>query len=51
MKKTVESLNGKYVANLYLCDSGATTDYAVRGEIVDDKKEKQIDRYDADDKK
>ena len=51
MKKTVESPNGKYVANLYLCDGGATTDYAVRGEIVDDKKEKQIDRYDADDKK
>lgn len=34
LKNTVKSPNGKYSVKLYLCDGGATTDYAVRGEIV-----------------
>ena len=31
LKKTVKSPNRKYEVRLYLCDGGATTDYAVRG--------------------
>jgi hypothetical protein len=41
LKNTVKSPNGKYMVNLYLCDGGATTDYAVRGEIVYSEKEKK----------
>ena len=26
--------SGEYTVNVYLCDGGATTDYAIRGELV-----------------
>lgn len=32
--KSVDSPDGTYRFNAYLCDGGATTDYAVRGEVV-----------------
>lgn len=41
LKKTVKSPNRKYEVRLYLCDGGATTDYAVRGEIIDEKKKQE----------
>ena len=37
-----ESPNGTYTINLYLCNGGATTDYAVRGELVEGRKKKNI---------
>ena len=40
LKKTVSSPDGKYKLKLYLCNGGATVDYAVRGEIVNESKEK-----------
>ena len=37
-----ESPNGKYTINLYLVNGGATTDYAVRGELCYGQKTKNI---------
>lgn len=30
-----ESPNSDFTINIYLCDGGATTDFAIRGELVD----------------
>ena len=39
---SAESPNGQYTINLYLVNGGATTDYAVRGELCDGKQTKNI---------
>ncbi|MCR2033421.1 DUF5412 domain-containing protein [Anaerofustis stercorihominis] len=35
----------KYTFNAYLCDGGATTDYAIRGEIIDNNTGKKRNIY------
>ncbi len=38
-----ESPNSDFTVNIYLCDGGATTDFAIRGELVDaDNNKKNI---------
>ena len=39
---TSESPSGEYIVNIYLTNGGATTDYAVRGELVEGSKKKNI---------
>ena len=39
---TSESPSGEYIVNMYLTNGGATTDYAVRGELVEGSKKKNI---------
>ena len=33
--KSYESPNSNFTINIYLCNGGATTDFAIRGELVD----------------
>ena len=39
---TYVSPDGTYMVNMYLCNGGATVDFAVRGELVEGEKEKNI---------
>lgn len=42
MIKSYDSPNKNYTINIYLCDGGATTDFAIRGELVDNFNTKNI---------
>ena len=37
IQKSCASPTGEYTVNLYLCNGGATVDYAIRGEVVYNK--------------
>ena len=41
----VESPNGEYTVNAYLCNGGATVAYAVRGEVVNNETGKKRNIY------
>ena len=41
----VESPNGEYTENAYLCNGGATVAYAVRGEVVNNETGKKRNIY------
>ncbi len=40
--KSISSPDGTYTINLYLCNGGATTDYSLRGEVVEGDKTTNI---------
>jgi hypothetical protein len=43
--KTVSSLDNKYDINIYLINGGATTDFAIRGEVINKQKNKKRNIY------
>ncbi len=42
---TYDSPDSDYTINIYLCDGGATTDFTIRGELVDNLNEEKKNIY------
>lgn len=40
-----DSPSSNYTINIYLCNGGATTDFAIRGELIDNLNEKKKNIY------
>ena len=43
--ESYDSPNSNYTINIYLCNGGATTDFAIRGELIDNLNEEEKNIY------